>query len=133
MDIFGKPRVSAEFRLNRLKFYGNCTFPQNLRTTKLGTSTVFYAVKIILFSVWFCKWEFVDKISLFSHALCTITSTILFKVQCFQKFSKTLLMKQIINKYKTGVYEQICEYCSNKHKYCCFFDPLHACLTLSRL
>ena len=36
--------VSPEFRTNRPKLYGDCEFPQNLHTRKLGEISVFYAV-----------------------------------------------------------------------------------------
>ena len=44
MEIFWKGTVSAEFRANRLKLCGNCAFPQNVHTRKLGEITVFFAV-----------------------------------------------------------------------------------------
>ena len=46
MKILRKGAVSAEFRTNRPKLYGNCASPQNFYTRKLGETTVFYAVKL---------------------------------------------------------------------------------------
>ena len=40
--------VWKRFRVIHLKFYRNCTFPQNLRTRKSGEITVFYAAEIII-------------------------------------------------------------------------------------
>ena len=34
-----------EFRVDRLKICGNCAFPQNFHTRKLGEISVFYAVQ----------------------------------------------------------------------------------------
>ena len=45
VEILWKGIVSAEFRANRPKLYGNCVFPQNLYNRKLGKITVFYAVR----------------------------------------------------------------------------------------
>ena len=36
--------------VNRLKLCGNCTFPQNFRTRKLGEITVFYRGVFVLFN-----------------------------------------------------------------------------------
>ena len=44
VEIFWKGTVFAEFRVNRPKFYGNRTFPQNFHTMKLAKITVFYVV-----------------------------------------------------------------------------------------
>ena len=41
VEILWKPTVSAEFR-------GNCTFPQNFHTRKLGEISVLYTVKVAL-------------------------------------------------------------------------------------
>ena len=46
VGILGKGTVSAKFQANRPKLYGNCAFPQNSHTRKLGENTVFYAVLI---------------------------------------------------------------------------------------
>ena len=43
MEIFRKGTVSAEFWANRPKLCGNCAFPKNFHTRKLGEITVFYA------------------------------------------------------------------------------------------
>ena len=40
--------VWKRFRVIHLKFYRNCTFPQNLRTRKSGGITVFYAAEIFM-------------------------------------------------------------------------------------
>ena len=45
MKILWKDTVSAKFRANRPKLCGNCAFPQNFLTRKLGEITVFYAVE----------------------------------------------------------------------------------------
>ena len=44
MEILWKGTVSVEFCRIRLKLCGNCAFPQNFNTRKLGEITVFYAV-----------------------------------------------------------------------------------------
>ena len=44
MEILWKGTVSAQFRANRSKLCGNCAFPQNFHTSKLGEITVFLAV-----------------------------------------------------------------------------------------
>ena len=43
MEILWKGTVSTEFRANRPKLCGNCTFPQNFHTRKLVEITVFFA------------------------------------------------------------------------------------------
>ena len=40
--------VWKRFWVIHLKFYRNCTFPQNLRTRKSGEITVFYAAEIFM-------------------------------------------------------------------------------------
>ena len=42
MEISWKGTGSAKFRANHPKLYGNCAFPQNFLTTKLGEITVRY-------------------------------------------------------------------------------------------
>ena len=44
VEILRKGRVSAEFRANRPELCGNCAFPQNFHTKKLGQISIFYAV-----------------------------------------------------------------------------------------
>ena len=44
LEILWKLTVSAEFRMNCPKLCGNCAFPQNFHTRKLGKISVFYAV-----------------------------------------------------------------------------------------
>ena len=44
MEILWKGTVSAQFRAIRPKLCGNCAFPQNLHTRKLGEITVFFGV-----------------------------------------------------------------------------------------
>ena len=46
MEILRKATVSAYFRAIRSKLCGNCAFPQNLHTKKLGEITVFYAMRV---------------------------------------------------------------------------------------
>ena len=48
MEILWKSAVSAEFRANRPKLCGNCAFPQNFHTRKVGEITVFSAVEVII-------------------------------------------------------------------------------------
>ena len=47
MKILRKDTVSAEFRAIRPKLCGNCAFPQNFHTRKLGKVTAFYAVRAL--------------------------------------------------------------------------------------
>ena len=49
MEILWKGTVSAQFRANPPKLCGNCAFPQNFHTRKLGEITPFFAVFIIVF------------------------------------------------------------------------------------
>ena len=44
MEVLWKGTVSAYFRANRPKLCGNCSFPQNFHTRKLGEITVFFVV-----------------------------------------------------------------------------------------
>ena len=44
MEILRKDTFSAQFRAIRPKLCGNCAFPQNFHTRKLGEISVFYAV-----------------------------------------------------------------------------------------
>ena len=44
MGILQKGTVSAEFRAIRPKLCGNCAYPQNFHTKKLGEIAVFYAL-----------------------------------------------------------------------------------------
>ena len=44
MEILQKGTASAKFRAIRPKLCGNCSFPQNFHTRKLGETTVFYEV-----------------------------------------------------------------------------------------
>ena len=46
VEILWKSTVSTWFRAIHPKLCGNCTFPQNFHTRKLGEITVFYAVLI---------------------------------------------------------------------------------------
>ena len=50
MEILWKDTVSSQFRAIRPKLCGNCVFPQNFHTMKLGEITVFYAVKDVYVS-----------------------------------------------------------------------------------
>ena len=45
MEILRKGTVSAKFRANRPKLCGNCAFPQNFHTKKLGEITIFFEVE----------------------------------------------------------------------------------------
>ena len=44
VEILRKGTVTTEFRAIRPKLCGNCAFPQNFHTRKLGEITVFYAM-----------------------------------------------------------------------------------------
>ena len=44
MEILWKDTFSVEFLANHLKLYGNCAFPKNVHTRKLGNVLVVYAV-----------------------------------------------------------------------------------------
>ena len=44
MEILWKWIFSAKFQANHRRLCGNCAFPQNLYTRKLGENSVFYAV-----------------------------------------------------------------------------------------
>ena len=44
MEILWKGTVSAQFPANRPELCGNCGFPQNFHTRKLGKIAVFVAV-----------------------------------------------------------------------------------------
>ena len=44
MEILWKRIVSAEFQVIRTKLCGNCAFPQNFQTRKLGEINVFCAM-----------------------------------------------------------------------------------------
>ena len=46
MEILWKSTVFTQFQTNRPKLYGNCAFPQNFHTRKLGEITAFYAVDV---------------------------------------------------------------------------------------
>ena len=48
----------TQFLANRTKLYGNCDFPQNFHTRKLGEISVFYAA-FVLFTFWLScgKWR----------------------------------------------------------------------------
>ena len=48
MEILWKGTISAQFWAIPPKLYGNCAFPQNFHTRKLGEITVFYAVGSIV-------------------------------------------------------------------------------------
>ena len=50
VEILWKDTVS-EYYANCPKLCGNCAFPQNFHTRKLGEITVFYAVKICLVTI----------------------------------------------------------------------------------
>ena len=47
MEILWKDTVTAYFLVNRPKLCGNCAFPQNFHTRKLGEITLFYAVVML--------------------------------------------------------------------------------------
>ena len=51
VEILRKGAVSAEFRVIHTKLCGNCDFPQNLHTRKLGKMAVFYAMSEYGFSM----------------------------------------------------------------------------------
>ena len=56
MEILWKGTVSAYFRANRPKLWGNCAFPENFHTMELGEITVFYVVylnKDLLLALYF--------------------------------------------------------------------------------
>ena len=45
VEILWKRKVSAEFQVLNSKLCGNCAFPINFHTRKLGAISVFYAVR----------------------------------------------------------------------------------------
>ena len=45
----GNPQFPLRLGANRPKLCGNCAFPQNVHTRKLGGITIFYAVTIAIF------------------------------------------------------------------------------------
>ena len=51
--------------VNRPKLCGNCTFPQNFRTRKLGEITVFYRGVFVLFNynpmMCFTPWKLMEN------------------------------------------------------------------------
>ena len=62
LKILWKHRVYAEFRSIRLKLCGNCAFPQNFHTKKLGKITVVYTViKDVSFF-----WTVINSVSVFN-------------------------------------------------------------------
>ena len=72
MEILWKGTVSAKFRAIRSKLCGNCAFPQNFHTRKLGEIMVFYAVYInityallstedLVWDVRLISWEYLNS------------------------------------------------------------------------
>ena len=60
MEILQKRTVTHSNSKNtiRPKFYGNCALPQNFHTRKLGETTVYYAVTIIIIIIINIKGSF---------------------------------------------------------------------------
>ena len=52
METSWKSTVSVELRAIRLKFNGNCAFPQNFHTKKLSEILVFYRVRGAMDDLW---------------------------------------------------------------------------------
>ena len=92
MKILWKDTVSSEFRANRLKLSGNCTFPQNFHTSKLGEITVFFAVTDIFRSVSLTKLlinlNILSPLSFFNTVL---------QLSCFIQSSRIAIRTEIID------------------------------------